>query len=73
MLLAQGLVQVVGWHAWRDLRPAHFLAVHAQQFVPLAGLLAERWGGAAALPGFLGFVGLYLAAWVGLSWMGLAQ
>lgn len=63
---------VVGWHGWRDLRPSHFLAVHAQQFIPLAGLLAERLGGGLAMPGLGGFVALYLSAWAGLSWMGMA-
>lgn len=35
---------VLGWHASQDLRPAHFLAVHAQQFIPLVGWLAQRVG-----------------------------
>ena len=63
---------VVGWHSWQDLRPAHFLAVHAQQFIPLAGLLAERMGGQAAIPGVIAFTLSYLAAWVALSVMGMA-
>ena len=29
----------VGWHPSGDLRPAHFLGMHAQQFFPLAGAL----------------------------------
>jgi len=28
---------VVGWHGQGDLRPAHFLGMHAQQWLPLAG------------------------------------
>jgi hypothetical protein len=63
---------VVGWHTWQDLRPAHFLAVHAQQFIPLAGILAERLLGQAALPGVIAFTLSYLAAWVGLSVMGMS-
>ena len=63
---------VVGWHTWQDLRPAHFLAVHAQQFIPLAGLLAERLMGQAAIPGVIAFTLIYLAAWVALSVMGMA-
>lgn len=62
---------VVGWHAWQDLRPAHFLAVHAQQFLPLAGILAERVAGQAAMPVVQAFAGIYIAAWLGLSWMGM--
>ena len=61
---------VVGWHTWQDLRPAHFLAVHAQQFIPLAGILAERVAGQAAMPVVKAFAGIYIAAWLGLSWMG---
>ena len=62
---------VVGWHTWQDVRPAHFLAVHAQQFIPLAGLLAERIGGQAAMPSVLAFTSIYIAAWFALSWMGM--
>jgi hypothetical protein len=61
---------VVGWHTWQDLRPAHFLAVHAQQFIPLAGILAERVAGQAAMPAVSAFTGAYIAAWFTLSWMG---
>jgi hypothetical protein len=63
---------VVGWHTWQDLRPAHFLAVHAQQFIPVAGILAERVAGQAAMPAVLGFTSAYIAAWFTLSWMGIA-
>jgi hypothetical protein len=63
---------VVGWHTWQDLRPAHFLAVHAQQFIPLAGILAERVAGQAAMPVVLAFTSAYIAAWFTLSWMGMA-
>jgi hypothetical protein len=47
------------------------LAVHAQQFIPLAGLLAERLMGQAAIPGVIAFTLSYLAAWVALSVMGM--
>ena len=60
---------MVGWHWKNDLRPAHFLGVHAQQFIPLAGLLAERFLGANAVAGFSAFTGLYLAAWGVLTWL----
>lgn len=63
---------VVGWHTWQDLRPAHFLAVHAQQFIPLAGLLAERWAGQAAMPSVMAFTLCYWVAWLALTWMGVA-
>jgi hypothetical protein len=35
----------LGWSAEvGDLRPAHFLALHAMQAVPMAGWLLDRWG-----------------------------
>jgi len=34
---------IVGWHiAGPDARPAHFLGVHAQQLLPLAGLALQQ-------------------------------
>ncbi len=34
---------IVDWHSGgTDARPAHFLGVHAQQLVPLAGLALQR-------------------------------
>jgi hypothetical protein len=34
---------IVGWHiGGGDARPAHFLGVHAQQLLPLAGLALQR-------------------------------
>ena len=63
---------VVGWHTWSDVRPAHFLAVHAQQFIPLAGIVFARWAGKAAMPSVMAFTLSYLAAWVALSVMGMA-
>lgn len=58
---------VVGWHvAGADLRPAHFLGLHAQQFLPLAGLALlalPRRTGAWALGAFtLVYVGLWALA-----------
>jgi hypothetical protein len=37
----QGL-PFMGWHLYGDIRPAHFLGVHAQQLIPIIGLLSER-------------------------------
>lgn len=53
----------VGWHASGDLRPAHFLGLHAQQFLPLAGWLIA---GLSPLRGRLWlvvFTVLYTALW----------
>jgi len=34
---------IVGWHiGGADARPAHFLGVHAQQLMPLAGLALQQ-------------------------------
>jgi len=64
---------VVGWHLAGDLRPAHFLGIHAQQLVPLAGLALMRWASpAAAGPGLWVFVAAYVAAWAALMALGFA-
>jgi hypothetical protein len=40
---------IVGWSmAGGDLRPAHFLGIHAQQALPLVGLAVAGWAAAAA-------------------------
>lgn len=62
---------LTGWHLKGDIRPAHFLGVHAQQFVPLIGLLGERTLGSHANAGLIAVSGLYVAAWAALTWMGL--
>lgn len=52
-----------GWHPSGDLRPAHFLGLHAQQLLPLA---AWRWRGRLWL-----LVALYVLVWSVLVAMGL--
>jgi hypothetical protein len=66
----QGL-PVVGWHLYKDIRPSHFLGVHAQQFIPLLGLFAERLLGAYATQGVCFGAAVYVAAWALLTWTGL--
>jgi hypothetical protein len=63
---------LVGWHLQHDIRPAHFLGVHAQQCVPLIGLLAERLAGPMATQSFVAGVVSYSLAWVALTWLGLS-
>ena len=58
---------ILGWHlGGGDLRPAHFIGSHAQQFVPLAGaLLVALWPARAVLVLWLfvvGYTGLWLMA-----------
>ena len=65
----QGL-PLVGWHFYKDIRPAHFLGVHAQQLIPLLGLVAAKFMGAFAPIGLIAGSLLYSLLWgmaVGLS------
>lgn len=57
---------VLGWQWGGDLRPAHFIGLHAQQLVPLAAL-ALRSRRALTI-----FVGLYTLAWIVAMAGGLA-
>ncbi len=63
---------VVGWHlGGADLRPAHFIGSHAQQFVPLAGwLLVRTWPRRAGL-GLVVFAAGYTLLWLAAMQMGL--
>jgi hypothetical protein len=42
---------VAGWHLAGDLRPAHFVGIHAQQALPLAGAWLAAWVAATARRG----------------------
>jgi hypothetical protein len=59
---------IVGWHLYRDIRPSHFLGVHAQQFIPLLGLLVERFAGQYANVGLIAGSVAYVSAWMFLTW-----
>ena len=59
---------IVGWHLYRDIRPSHFLGVHAQQFIPLLGLLVECFAGQYANVGLLAGTAAYISAWLFLTW-----
>ena len=63
----QGL-PIVGWHLYKDIRPSHFLGVHAQQLIPLWGLFAERFLGSYSIHGLGIGSALYVAAWAILTW-----
>lgn len=58
---------LVGWQRRGDLRPAHFLGVHAQQIVPLLGLCCARLPAHAAHAVFAALAGGYLLAWAALT------
>jgi hypothetical protein len=55
----QGL-PFVGWHLQKDIRPAHFLAVHAQQLIPLWGLVAARFMESLSTTAFIAGSFLYV-------------
>lgn len=67
---------ILGWHLGAhpgggDLRPAHFLGVHAQQLIPLAGGLLQARAGSSAGRWFAAVVAVYLLAWGLLASQGL--
>jgi len=64
----QGL-PIVGWHLYKDIRPAHFLGVHAQQFIPILGLLAAKFMGSFAQTGLIAGSLLYVALWGVSTWL----
>jgi hypothetical protein len=59
----QGL-PFLGWHLFADIRPAHFVGVHAQQFIPLIGLLAVRFAGKRARLVLVVSAFFYAVLWV---------
>jgi hypothetical protein len=61
---------ITGWHWHEDLRPSHFLAVHAQQIIPLLGLAAVyAFGPSARTVVVMGSIA-YVGAWGLLTWLG---
>lgn len=63
---------VFGWRFGGDFRPAHFLGLHAQQLVPLAGFLLARSLAPRAAMRALWAVGIaYVLGWAALMAIGL--
>ena len=52
---------MVGWHLHKDIRPAHFLGVHAQQLIPIWGLMVAKYMGSYSNAGLLIGSVVYLA------------
>lgn len=66
----QGL-PLVGWHLYKDIRPAHFLGVHAQQLIPIWGLIAAKFMGSLAQAGLISGSLLYVSMWGVLTWLSI--
>lgn len=61
----------LGWHAQGDLRPAHFIGLHAQQLVPLLGLALLRLPRERAGRLFALGIALYVTIWAVAMAIGL--
>jgi hypothetical protein len=61
---------IVGWSmAGGDLRPAHFLGIHAQQALPLVGLAVAGWNAATSQRTVWAVTAAYLLLFVAaLAW-----
>jgi hypothetical protein len=64
-------IPIVGWHLYKDIRPAHFLGVHAQQFIPILGIAVANSMGAFANVGLLVGSIVYCMFWVTATWFSL--
>jgi hypothetical protein len=62
---------IVGWHLYKDIRPAHFLGVHAQQLIPLWGLIVAKFMGAFAHTGLVAGALVYVALWAVSTWLSI--
>lgn len=70
----QGL-PFLGWYLFADIRPAHFMGVHAQQLIPLLGVLAMKFASKHAGQVIVVCSVLYALLWVmltGFSFVGHA-
>ena len=64
-------IPIVGWHLYKDIRPEHFLGVHAQQLIPLWGLIAAKFMGTFSTAGLLIGAFLYVMLWGISTWLSL--
>jgi hypothetical protein len=61
----------VGWHLYKDIRPSHFLGVHAQQLIPLWAILVDRLMGPYATQVLAAGTVMYVITWSLLTWASL--
>jgi hypothetical protein len=64
---------MVGWHLHQDIRPSHFLGVHAQQLIPLWGIFVDRLLRRYATQALLAGSCAYLMVWGLLTWSSLSH
>jgi hypothetical protein len=63
---------LVGWHLYKDIRPSHFLGVHAQQLIPLWAIFVERFLGNYSTQALAAGCSLYVLVWGVLTWSSLS-
>ena len=67
-----GGMPLTGWHAAGDLRPAHFIGLHAHQALPLAGAALASIAPRGARLWLVAGIVVYVAGWVVLMAAGLS-
>ncbi len=63
---------LVGWHLYKDIRPSHFLGVHAQQLIPLWAIFVDRFLANYSTQALTAGASLYVIVWAVLTWSSLS-
>jgi hypothetical protein len=63
---------LVGWHLHKDIRPSHFLGVHAQQLIPLWGIFVDQFLVTYSTQALAAGSCLYVVLWGLLTWGSLS-
>jgi len=63
---------LVGWHLYKDIRPSHFLGVHAQQLIPLWAIIVDRFLGTYSTQALAAGSSIYVILWGLLTWSSLS-
>ncbi len=64
---------LLGWHWAQDIRPSHFLGVHAQQLIPLWGVMVSRFPNSMSKAALLTGCALYIIVWCLVTWLNLTS